>query len=104
MNWRCPNAHADNQANILITRDSRACLADLDLSTIRAPASASLTSLHSTASLIPSTVGGTIRWTSPELLYPDMFGIIDDRPTKESDCYALGMTVYEVCVNASTLS
>ena len=33
---------------------------------------------------------------SPELLDPDRFGITDNRPTKESDCYALGMVVYEV--------
>ena len=41
--------------------------------------------------------GGTFRWTSPELLHPGEFGASDDRPTKESDCYALGMVVYEVC-------
>jgi len=35
--------------------------------------------------------GGTIRWMSPELLYPEQFDLIDSRPTKESDCYALGM-------------
>jgi hypothetical protein len=33
---------------------------------------------------------------SPELLYPQRFGLKDSRPTKESDCYALGMVVYEV--------
>ena len=36
---------------------------------------------------------------SPELLEPDMFGIPQsegDRPTKQSDCYALGMVIYEV--------
>jgi hypothetical protein len=33
---------------------------------------------------------------SPELLDPDQFGFKDSRPTKESDCYALGMVVYEV--------
>ena len=32
---------------------------------------------------------------SPELLDSEMFGG-DGRPTKSSDCYALGMTVYEV--------
>ena len=42
------------------------------------------------------TAGGTVRWMSPELLDPHRFGIADDRPTKESDCYALGMVVYEV--------
>jgi len=33
---------------------------------------------------------------SPELLDPERFGITDYRPTKKSDCYALGMVVYEV--------
>jgi len=36
-----------------------------------------------------------MRWMSPELLDPDGFGFGDGR-TKESDCYALGMVVYEV--------
>jgi len=33
---------------------------------------------------------------SPELLSPDQFGLKDSRPTKPSDCYALGMVIYEV--------
>ena len=33
---------------------------------------------------------------SPELLDPEQFGSEDSRPTKESDCYALGMVIYEV--------
>ena len=33
---------------------------------------------------------------SPELLDPERFGAKDSRPTKESDCYALGMVIYEV--------
>jgi len=33
---------------------------------------------------------------SSELLYPDQFGLGDGRPTKKSDCYALGMVIYEV--------
>ena len=40
--------------------------------------------------------GGTIQWMSPELLDPDSFGLKKSRPTKESDCYALGMVIYEV--------
>ena len=35
---------------------------------------------------------------SPELLLPELFGgSADSRPTKQSDCYALGMVIYEVC-------
>ena len=40
--------------------------------------------------------GGTYRWMSPELLDPEKFNLKDGRPTKHSDCYALGMVVYEV--------
>jgi len=45
------------------------------------------------------TAGGTPRWMSPELLDPERFGVSDDRPTKQSDCYAFGMVVYEVCID-----
>ena len=33
---------------------------------------------------------------SPELLDPDQFGLGNGRPTKDSDCYALGMVILEV--------
>ncbi|KAF9649121.1 kinase-like protein [Thelephora ganbajun] len=76
-------------ANILINKDRRACIADFGLTTItgvvtRAAAGSSQASL---------------RWMSPELLDPERFGIPqseDNRPTRQSDCYALGMVVYEV--------
>ena len=32
----------------------------------------------------------------PELISPQQFGFEDGRPTRYSDCYALGMVVYEV--------
>ena len=41
---------------------------------------------------------------SPELLDPSMFGIPEpegDRPTRQSDCYALGMVIYEVRVRVN---
>jgi len=38
---------------------------------------------------------GTTRWMSPELLDTVRFGS-DGRPSRESDCYALGITIYEV--------
>jgi len=40
--------------------------------------------------------GGTYHWMSPELLNPEMFGLDGIHLTKQSDCYALGMVVYEV--------
>lgn len=33
---------------------------------------------------------------SPELFKPNLFGLRDSRPTKESDYYGLGMMIYEV--------
>ena len=38
--------------------------------------------------------GGTLVWMSPELL--NLPPGSKDRPTRESDCYALGMVIYEV--------
>jgi hypothetical protein len=41
---------------------------------------------------------------SPELLYPENFGIPQsegDRPTRQSDCYALGMVIYEVRIRVT---
>ena len=61
---------------------------------------ASSISVASNTSLMSFTGGGTTRWMSPELLDPERFGIIDYRPTKQSDCYALGMVVYEVRADA----
>jgi len=62
----------------------------------RAAADVSLISITSEASLMSFTLGGTTRWMSPELLDPDRFGITEPRPTKQSDCYAFGMVMYEV--------
>ena len=50
------------------------------------------------AILLSNTVAsscGTTRWMSPELLDPSRFHS-DGLPSRESDCYALGMVVYEV--------
>ena len=33
---------------------------------------------------------------SPELISPEQFGLKTGRPTKSSDCYALGMVIYEI--------
>ena len=44
------------------------------------------------------TLGGTLPWMSPELLGSVHPGT-NIRPTRESDCYALGMVVYEVSLS-----
>ena len=48
--------------------------------------------------------GGTIRWMSPELIDPGSFKLKKSSPTKESDCYALGMVIYEVLTGATPFS
>jgi len=74
-------------ANILINDGGRACLADFGLLRI-----------ISDESNITATPAGSsvVHWTSPELLVPHKFKLEDCSPTKESDCYSLGMTMYEV--------
>ena len=95
------------QANILIDNDRRACIADFGLTTItgvvtRATAGDSKVSLISNDTLMSFTAGGTCRWMSPELLDPERFGMPeseDNRPSRQSDCYALGMVIYEASVH-----
>jgi len=41
------------------------------------------------------TQGGTARWMAPELIDPEQFGLEDSCPKRSSDCYALGMVIYE---------
>ena len=77
----------DAKANILIDDNGCVRLAGFSLLT--------MASNQSSASLSTS-LGGTIRWMSPELLLPETFALKDSRPTKGSDCYALGMVIYEV--------
>lgn len=76
-------------ANVLIDRHGHACLADFGLIMIISD------STNSTSSLSYKNAG-TTRWMSSELLDPDHLNFEDGRPTKESDCYALGMVILEV--------
>ena len=73
----------------MIDKDGNARLADFGLLTIVSD------STH-TAATASSEGAGTMRWMSPELLDPERFGCKNARPTKESDCYALGMVILEV--------
>ncbi|KAF9790923.1 kinase-like domain-containing protein [Thelephora terrestris] len=75
-------------ANILIDQTGQARLADFGLLTIISDP----TNLLSSSSY---TQGGTARWMSPELIAPEDFGMKTSRPTEFSDCYSLGMVIYE---------
>ena len=77
------------KANILIDKDGNSMLGDFGLLTIVSD------STHTVATTTFSGAG-TRMWMSPELLDPERFGCKNARPTKESDCYALGMVVLEV--------
>ena len=76
------------KVNILIYRDSHARIADFGLAVVSDQTNPTGSSSY--------TIGGTIRWMSPELLDSDPTGLRNERSTKQSDCYALGMVVYEV--------
>ena len=54
-----------------------------------------MTNLSDFLSETVDSSGGTYRWMSPELLDPEGYNS-DGRSTRESDCYALGMVIYEV--------
>ena len=71
------------QANILVDQTRHARLADFGLLTI----------LSDSVTSNSYTQGGTTRWMSPELFHPETN---DHHRTKYSDCYALGMVIYEV--------
>ena len=77
------------EANILIDRDCHARIADFGFLAVVSD------STNPTGSSSYS-IGGTTRWMSPELLAPDQTGLKNERPTRQSDCYALGMVIYEV--------
>ena len=79
---------ASTKANILIDQTGHARLADIGLLAIFSDP----TNLLSSSSY---PEGGAARWMSPELIDPQRFGLENGRPTKDSDCYALGMVVYE---------
>ena len=83
----------------MIDSQRRARLADFGLAAIVNE------STHGTATAVGKSQG-TIRWMAPELLYPDNFeftGEFEKRlPSKDTDIYAIGMTVLEVRARPSS--
>ena len=43
--------------------------------------------------------GGTMAFMSPELLIPSLFNVKKAVPTTESDIYAFGLVIFQVCAN-----
>ena len=76
------------QANVLVDGAGTAHVADFGLMIMT---DLSTTVLSETA----VSCEGTYDRMSPELLDPQRFGSTG-RPTRESDCYALAMLIYEV--------
>ena len=77
----------------MIDSEYRARLADFGLATI----------VDESTSKSTTAIGkkpGTVRWMAPELLYPETFGFIGrlekQLPSKDTDVYAIGMTILEV--------
>ena len=74
--------------NILVSDAGIARIADFGLTTM----------VDLSTAVLSETVvssGGTFCWMAPELLDSPRF-CSNGRPTRESDCYALGMVIYEV--------
>ena len=75
------------QANILVDNAGTAHLGDFGLMTF--------SDLGATFSESIDLLGGTLSWMSPELVGA-LCADPKVRATRESDCYALGMVIYEV--------
>jgi len=75
------------KANILIDHRDHARLAGFS----------PLTMTPDQSTTAPSIMTGDgIQWMSPELISPSKPPLKESCPTKQSDCYALGMVIYEV--------
>jgi serine/threonine protein kinase len=72
--------------------NGRACLADFGFMSIALDPGTTSVTLSA-----GEKAKGTYPWMSPELFDPTIFDLPKCRLTKESDCYALGMVIYEVC-------
>ena len=73
--------------NIMIDETGRAVLAGFSLITL----------IPDRSTILSTCIdGGSVRWMSPELHDPESYGLQTVQSTRESDCYALGMVVYEI--------
>ena len=83
------------QVNVLIDSECRARLADFGLAAI-------VDETTSKTTVLDGKMKGTTRWMAPELFFPDRFGftgkLAKQLPSRETDIYAIGMTILEVSV------
>ena len=80
-------AHLAPWAHIVIDNDGHSRLTGFNLATIAS---------EQPDISPPLLVSDEIPWMSPELLSRERHGSGNGHPTKKSDCYALGMVIYEV--------
>lgn len=81
--------HGDiHGANILVNDDGHACLTDFGMSLISEATANNYGSIHG---------GGAMRWSAPEVLDPEVFGLETGRPTFDSDVFSFACTCFEVC-------
>ncbi|KAE9393484.1 hypothetical protein BT96DRAFT_978933 [Gymnopus androsaceus JB14] len=90
---RPPVVHGDLKgANILMSNSKKCCLADFGL--------ASITSTLQTLSSSTGSPRGSVRWMAPELLDYKVVA----RPSKPTDMYAFGCTIFEIVTGAPPFS
>src|SRR6267378_4011787 len=76
------------KANVLINQAGHACITGFhQLSILPDPANIFFSDQE--------RQWDALRWTGPELYDPERFGLGHNCPTIYSDCYALGMVIYE---------
>ena len=81
-----PLTSVSGKSNILIDQIGNARIAGFGLLTI---------SSDLDVDSAPYRQGRMAQWMSPELIDPQRFGLEGSFPTTSSDCYALGMVIYE---------
>ncbi|TCD63488.1 hypothetical protein EIP91_005347 [Steccherinum ochraceum] len=80
--------HGDvHGANVLINDEGRACLTDFGMTLISDATANSYGSIHG---------GGAMRWSAPEVLDPEVFGLDSGRPTFDSDVFSFACTCFEI--------
>ena len=101
--------HADLKSlNVLLDKAGGCKLADFGLSSLRSPSAALTLSRGAAAAAADGGGGGagvgTLLWMAPELHSDEACGGAPGKPTKESDVYALGVTLWECLTSAVPFS